>query len=737
MQRACSFVAAVAMSSSGWCAAQQPCGQWLDLTHEIPGVGGQVYQMTMWDRDGAGPEQPWLVVVGSFELAGDEDATQVAAWDGTRWRGLAKSDPRSTNRCVYAVGTYQNQLIIGGLIDTWDNQFAMNVVSYDGTKWTPLLDGPRGAVRSIREFNGKLVVGGEFTEIHDFWNRAPALHVASWDGTSWSAMGSSVVGWVTQMVDFQGVLYAGGSSLSRWNGSAWESIGAGFNTIYALTLHGGELIVGGRLAAAMAGSDPSPNLIRFDGTSWRPLGCAKPVVSAGSLGGALLFNDNDKGMWQWKDGVVSAVTPGREGSALSFQTIGDSLYMGGLFTTVNGVGVLNVARYDGVGWHTLGRGFNAGIGSMTTWNGKLVVGGDFTHAGDFSVGHVAVLDNGVWKPLGAGIPGQSGPYVSDVEAIGSTLYVGGSFPKAGTVASPNVGRWNGTSWQALGPGLGTAVQAGAVVNSSYYAGSNIAFQGSAGVVYRWTGSNWLQAGSTFSGPLNDVYNFKGQLIAGGSFSSNGTRSMRNVARWDGFFWQPLGSGVSYDTFSGSVYTIGEYKGELYVGGWLNTAGPNTFARHLARFDGKDWLGIATLPYWPEAIFDLAEYRKQLFAATDGGLYATDLLNWRRFADVEASAPLYVFNDELYLDPGIRKIGGKWRPFLARWRACAVCDGDLNGDRVVDDLDFQEFATAYDVMVCWEPGMAPGCVCDFNLDRVVNDQDFTIFVQRYNELICPE
>jgi hypothetical protein len=56
-----------------------------------------------------------------------------------------------------------------------------------------------------------------------------------------------------------------------------------------------------------------------------------------------------------------------------------------------------------------------------------------------------------------------------------------------------------------------------------------------------------------------------------------------------------------------------------------------------------------------------------------------------------------------------------------------CVGDLNKDAVVDDLDFQIFVIAYDILDCGDPGMPVGCPSDLNRDGFVDDLDFQRFV----------
>jgi hypothetical protein len=70
------------------------------------------------------------------------------------------------------------------------------------------------------------------------------------------------------------------------------------------------------------------------------------------------------------------------------------------------------------------------------------------------------------------------------------------------------------------------------------------------------------------------------------------------------------------------------------------------------------------------------------------------------------------------------------------RPVAVCPADLNGDGVVDDLDFVIFADSYNVMDCSDPDMPGACEADFTGDGLVDDADFLVFATGYERLLCP-
>lgn len=66
----------------------------------------------------------------------------------------------------------------------------------------------------------------------------------------------------------------------------------------------------------------------------------------------------------------------------------------------------------------------------------------------------------------------------------------------------------------------------------------------------------------------------------------------------------------------------------------------------------------------------------------------------------------------------------------------ACPGDLNGDGYVDDSDFVQFASAYDLFDCADPSMPAGCAADLNGDGYVDDSDFVLFASAYDAFICP-
>jgi len=71
----------------------------------VPGVGGQVYAVAVYDDA--------LIVGGAFSVAGEAVANNIARWDGTSWSALG-SGVGGGARWVSTLAIYDNALVAGG-----------------------------------------------------------------------------------------------------------------------------------------------------------------------------------------------------------------------------------------------------------------------------------------------------------------------------------------------------------------------------------------------------------------------------------------------------------------------------------------------------------------------------------------------------------------------------------------------------------------------------------------------
>jgi trimeric autotransporter adhesin len=298
------------------------------------------------------------------------------------------------------------------------------VAGWDTVNWNCFASGVGIVGRDAIEYNGDLVVCG------DFWNvNQPCTDcngIARWDGTQWLPMGTGFNNDVLVLMKYGNDLLAAGDfttadgnpcwRLARWDGNSWTPF-AGItnafdNEIRALAVYNGELWAGGDFVAA-DGCSTCNRIARFNGTNW---------VSTGI-----------------PNGVDSTVR------ALYVDAAENKIYMGGHFIEVAGdTNAKGIAVYDGVNWTPLSQGvYGKGqyVRAITKYNGDIIIGGYFSHV-DFTTNAKRVARWNTfslsWSNVGDGF---TGGYIRTFEHFNGDLYAGGSFDSSGNELRPYIARW--------------------------------------------------------------------------------------------------------------------------------------------------------------------------------------------------------------------------------------------------------------------------------------------------------
>lgn len=193
------------------------------------GTNGTVYALEVWDPDGEGPEDPLLIAAGEFTAAGQTDANRIASWDGSSWSklgsGLGAGGLSTMGLSLCAVDG--EALYVGGTFRVAGEVLASQVARWDGDSWSALgsgIDGSFARVWALEMYRGDLVAGGVFSVA----GGVPASNIARWDGSAWSSMDAGVDGAVFDLLEHGSRLIAGGD-FSRAGGldvggvAAWES----------------------------------------------------------------------------------------------------------------------------------------------------------------------------------------------------------------------------------------------------------------------------------------------------------------------------------------------------------------------------------------------------------------------------------------------------------------------------------------------------------------------------------
>jgi hypothetical protein len=167
---------------------------------------------------------------------------------------------------------------------------------------------------------------------------------------------------------------------------------------------------------------------------------------------------------------------------------------------------------------------------------------------------------------------------------GNDLIVGGRFTQGAMWNTERIGKWDGTKWRPLGSGMTheeyADVRALKVFEGDLIAGGRIREAGDSLVnnIARWDGDNWHSLAGGVGGSHNEAWVnsmviYEGDLIVGGWFGSAGGTTVRDVARWDGEAWHPMGDGTPDD-----CYALIVYSGRLIAGG----------RDYIVEWNGSSW-----------------------------------------------------------------------------------------------------------------------------------------------------
>jgi hypothetical protein len=317
------------------------------------------------------------------------------------------------------------------------------------------------------------------------------------------------------------------SGVGRWDGDGWAYVGDGFDgPVLAVESYEGEMVVGGLFFIAPGDVIVNGLAARGPDGAWHTLGAGGVAGNQAILGDFIVYN-------------------------------GDLLASGD-FTSIGGVPVNGLGRWDGEAWNPFG---------PQPVGGFIIDEGELYGIGGFGSTSVARWNPALeaWEPLGT-LPPNS-PKVS-LTFYNGELIAGGL---AGIGSNAQVHRWDGTTWHAMGGLLGNFGQ-GLVRELVVYNGELIAGgdDGSSGFVQRWTGTTWAPLpGGDFTyvdqALVLSLCEYHGNLVVGGRFTGlSGPNDPENLQMWNGSSWQKLGEGTN-----GVVEALEVHNGELIVGGWFD------------------------------------------------------------------------------------------------------------------------------------------------------------------------
>jgi YVTN family beta-propeller protein len=281
---------------------------------------------------------------------------------------------------------------------------------------------------------------------------------------------------------------------------------------------------------------------------------------------------------------------GADSQVNAFAVYDGDLYAGGKFTSIGGVRMNNIARWDGTSWTAVGNarrvGVNDRVDSLQVYDGDLYVGGKFTEAGSgISVNHLAKW-NGRWS----GVVSRNSTLdlpdniytINEMEVYNNELDV---VTSEHDPCNSNLYRWDNEFFRVVGLssstnfpsyGCGDITSLETYNNQLYIAENFISnifpYDAFEPYVFKWDGQNV----TNFTLPDAHVYvrynivlkSWNGKLYI--TRSEPGGYRYFDINEFDGHNFQEI-RGPFYLSVTGSVSCFEGYGHKLYVGGDMNTA----------------------------------------------------------------------------------------------------------------------------------------------------------------------
>lgn len=289
--------------------------------------------------------------------------------------------------------------------------------------------------------SNKLYVSGFATSVYGI----NANNIASWDGTKWDTLGHGVLGTNAGfLIRYKNKLYLQkGYNIYTWdfNTLIWDSVPGGkiSGDVWDAEIdNNNNLILVGQFNKM--GSVPAHNIVRFDGTTFTPIGYPtftgyiRTVAIYQNeiyIGGN--FNDTLHGgiaKWngtQWID-LDEGFKGGGPPEVADLKVYNNRLYAGGAWYGTKNEYNPSLAAWDGIKWNNIGGIYNntfpwGVVYTMFEFNHKLHVFGGFNRAGNIPVDNVAIWNDTIWCGMNSSFQGEIGL----VTSFQNHIYVGGHY----------------------------------------------------------------------------------------------------------------------------------------------------------------------------------------------------------------------------------------------------------------------------------------------------------------------
>lgn len=322
-----------------------------------------------------------ILIGGNFTITANQSIKNIALWNGNNWNALGNGIS-GRNADVESMTFYKGELYVGGFIDSAGGIPAQNIAKWNGEKWSAVGSGINGRVTSLVVYKDELYAGGWFSSAGGLQTN----NIAKWDGSNWSSVGAGLSDEVYTLCIYNDELYAGGwfkinysgnfnaNNIAKWNGVNWDTVGSGINSgdwIKTLIVFNNELYATGNFSKC--GNIEVTNIAKWNSSIWQSVN--NTALSNRIYVSAIYKNElhlagqsngsNDLpyyAVWNGSDWNFSKFSFDNWPNCL--YSSDNLLYVGGLFTSVNGKTVNGIFTWDGTSIQNIGSGVQGYVSSV-------------------------------------------------------------------------------------------------------------------------------------------------------------------------------------------------------------------------------------------------------------------------------------------------------------------------------------------------------------------------------------
>lgn len=287
------------------------------------------------------------------------------------------------------------------------------------------------------------------------------------------------------------------------------------------------------------------------------------------------------------------------------------------------------------------------MSAKDTINNLTYIGGLFKSVNGIPVNNIAMFDGTNWSELGAGIEGT----IITMKVINGELYVAGNIQSAGGMPVNNIAKWNGTSWSGVGQGLPYVIRELEYFQNKIYI-TGFLVNTPTSYLVSFDGTSWSSNLGSFDRNVNGIFVKNNDLIIYGYFQLFNTDSVNGIISYNGssfyYFPKSFRDGVhSAELIDTTIYamnpsqdTISFFNGSLWTPYYIDSTSWNKLVQLFSYHD--------SLYFVVDSNYSGATYDYLVLKKLNTDLSIEDILKIRKDHSENIIRNILTVNDEIHV-----------------------------------------------------------------------------------------